>query len=63
MIEKSEFLDKIMPLWEGYEKKLGKMGVDIENMEITIDSDGVEKLQSQLIMLHARLRQLEGEEE
>lgn len=118
MIEKSEFLDKIMPLWDGYEKKLkklvkenkklkkeiadiykmiegealtdfftntkrgvaqwkrykeemyqdyekrlGKMGIDIENMEITIDSDGVEKLQSQLIMLHTRLRHLEGEEE
>jgi mevalonate kinase len=118
IIEKSKFLDKIMPLWDGYEKKLkklvkenkklkkkianiyemiegealmdffvntkrgvaqwkaykekmyqdyekklGRMGVDIENMEITIDSDGVEKLQNQLTTLHSRLRKLEGEEE
>tara|TARA_R110002051_G_C8726391_1_gene497379 strand:+ start:1397 stop:1876 length:480 start_codon:yes stop_codon:yes gene_type:complete len=118
IIEKSKFLDEIMPLWDGYEKKLkklvkenkklkkeianiyemiegkaltdffvntkrgvskwktykeemyqeyekklGRMGVDIENMEITIDSDGVDKLQNQLTTLHSRIRKLEGEEE
>jgi len=32
MIEKSEFLDKIMPLWDGYEKKLKKL--EAENKQL-----------------------------
>lgn len=49
MIKKSEFLDKIMPLWDGYEKKLKKLEAEnkqlkkeIGNMFNMIEGDTLE---------------------